>query len=387
MTSRSAGAPIRWTLLTPGLPRITGGNVAVYELANALSQAGDSVRVVHVPTPEARLRTADDIPWFSFDPEVETRFLTSFDPDQLPEADVLVYMIMVIAIGTSSWSGEAGRRLVERLQAPSSPAGLPVLFVQGLGVFEPETEILALGGPGPKACVASWMVENLVRDGFPTHEAVLVVNGLDHRTFGVTRPIAGRPPGVAMNLTPHPLKNMNGGIDALGLLYDELAVPSVVFGNNSPAGPVPPGIRYANPPNKPAMAELYNSASLYLQPSFKEGFGLCAVEAMACGRALVTTANGGSNDYAFDGETAAICDTDPGAIADTLGRLVRDDGLRIKIATEGARYVQRFRWSAGADVLRQMADAYLAAPDNYRAGQQVELDPSIFAQPSARRPG
>jgi glycosyltransferase involved in cell wall biosynthesis len=378
VTSRSSGSPIRWTFLTTGLPRITGGLVAVYELANALSLAGDSVRVVHVPTPEAELHTTDEIPWFTFEPAVETRFLASLDPDLLPEADILFYTIMVVAVGTSSWAGDPGRRLVEQLGAPPTSAGLPILFVQGLGVFEPETEILALHEPGPKACVASWMVDNLVRAGFPPREAVLVVNGLDHDTFGVRRSISDRKPSVAMNLTPHPLKNMRGGIDALGMLYDELAVPSVLFGNHPPTGPVSAGIRYLNPPDKPAMAELYNRSSLYLQPSFKEGFGLAAVEAMACGCALVTTANGGSNDYAIDGETAVICETDPGAIADALGRLVRDDALRIRIATEGSRYAERFRWSASAAALRQLGEAYLAAPGEYLAARQLELDGSVI---------
>jgi glycosyltransferase involved in cell wall biosynthesis len=378
VTSRSSRAPIRWTFLTPGLPRITGGNVAVYELANALSRAGDPVRVVHMPTPEGQLRTAGDVPWFSFEPAVETRFLTSYEPDLLPDADVIVYMIMVVVIGISGWAGDAGERLVKALQAPSSAAGLPVLFVQGLGVFEEETELVALSGYGPKACVAGWMVENLIRDGLPAREAVHVPNGLDHSIYGVTEPIAGRRPRVAMNLTPHPLKNMSGGIEALGMLYDDVGVPSVVFGNNPPAEPLPPGIEYANPPNKPGMADLYNHSSLYLQPSFKEGFGLCAVEAMASGCALVTTANGGSKDYAIDGETAVICETDPRAIAKTLGRLVSDDALRVRIATAGAEHAQAFRWSGGAAILRRLGEEYLAAPEEFRAGRQVALDRSIF---------
>jgi glycosyltransferase involved in cell wall biosynthesis len=378
MTARSDRTPMRWTFLTPGLPRITGGNVAVYELANAISRFGESVKVVHVPTPEGLLRSADEVPWFRFDPEVETQFLPSLDPDQLPEADILFYMIMVIAVANSEWGGDTGRRMVERLQSRSTPAGLPILFVQGLGVFEEAIELFAMHGPGPKACVASWMVDNLVRDGMPRMEAVHVCNGVDHDVFNVTRSIADRPPRVAMNLTPHPLKNMAGGIEAMGMLHEQLAVPSVLFGNRPPPGPLPPGIEYLNPPDKPAMAELYNDCSLYVQPSFKEGFGLCAVEAMACGCALVTTANGGSNDYAIDGETALICETDPSAISEALGRLVRDDELRARIATAGARHAQSLRWSTSAAVLRQLGEAYCEAPADYQAGYGIPLDRSIF---------
>ena len=44
--------------------------------------------------------------------------------------------------------------------------------------------------------------------------------------------------------------------------------------------------------------------------------------------------NGGSADYAFDGETALVCGPDAEEMAEALVRLVTDDDLRVRIADE-----------------------------------------------------
>lgn len=351
----------------------------MYELANAMAATGrDVVRIAHLPTGETRLRSTSEIPWFTFDGSIEHHFLTSLDPDLLPEADVVMYTVMAIEIGTAPDAGALGRRLIERLQADQSPAGLPILFVQALGVFPAATEILALRGAGPKVCVASWIAENLVRAGLPAVEVVHVANGLDHQTFRVTRPIRGRSPRTAMNFNPHPLKNMDAGIDALVQLDRELAVPSVLFGSRLPLRQLSGGIRFVSSPRQKELSDgIYNGSSLYLQPSTQEGFGLCAIEAMACGCALVTPANGGAADYAHDGETAVLCESDPEAMAEALSLLVHDDARRVRIATNGVEYVERFRWTSGAAQLREVASAYVAQPDDFRRGSRIELDDSV----------
>lgn len=379
MTVRASGGPLRWTFLVPSLPRPAGGLFAVYELANAMAKAGaDPVTIAHLPTGGTPLRSTSEIPWFTFEPTIEHQFLTGLDPDLLPDADVVLYTVMAIEIGSAPGAGTDGRRLIERLQADETPAGLPILFVQALGVFSAATELLSLRGAGPKVCVASWIAGNLVDAGLPAREVVHVANGLDHDTFRVTRPIPERSPQIAMNFNPHPLKNMDAGIDALVRIDRELAVPSVLFGSLLPQRQLSGGVEFVRSPRQKDLAmSIYNRSSIYLQPSTQEGFGLCAIEAMACGCALVTPANGGAADYAHDGETAVVCESDPDAMADALRGLVRDDARRIQIATSGAAYVDRFRWSSGAAQLRELAMAYLSQPDDFRRGRGVEVDESV----------
>jgi glycosyltransferase involved in cell wall biosynthesis len=73
---------------------------------------------------------------------------------------------------------------------------------------------------------------------------------------------------------------------------------------------------------------------------------------MACGTAVVTTANGGAEDFALNGETALV--TPPGdatAIADAVCRLLGDSPLRRDIASAGRRRASEMSWDAATDAL------------------------------------
>jgi len=54
------------------------------------------------------------------------------------------------------------------------------------------------------------------------------------------------------------------------------------------------------------LAWIYSNSDIYLCPSWDEGSGLPNMEAMACKCAVATYDNGGSWDYAIDGETAMV---------------------------------------------------------------------------------
>jgi glycosyltransferase involved in cell wall biosynthesis len=92
------------------------------------------------------------------------------------------------------------------------------------------------------------------------------------------------------------------------------------------------------------------------------------VEAMACGCALVTTDNGGSRDYAVDGETALVVPPgDPIALAVAAERLIRDGAIRTRLAASGSELVRsRFDWDNTAAVLEPRLEAYLADPGRYQ---------------------
>lgn len=378
-TTRPQGPGISWVFLAPGCPRPVGGDIARFELVNAIVRGGrDRVRVVHLPTDEMLIRDLADLPWFEFDPAVSHAFLTDLDPDAIPDADVVVYSTKLLATALSASAGSAGQRLVAELQRDRQRAWQPIVLIQGHGVWSPAVEDLAFRLPGPKVCVGSWLADLLVREGVPASEVVHIPNGLDPKTFRILRPIGERRPAVSMNFDPHPVKAGYVGIDALDRLHQRDSVPATVFGTLAPWPGVPNGLRFVRPASQAMIVEqIYNESSMFLQPSQQEGFGMCAVESMASGCALVTTANGGSADYAIDGETALVCDGDPEAMADALSRLVHDDALRTRLATDGQQFVERFRWTASAERITSLASERLAAPHRSRAGDHVDIDPVL----------
>jgi glycosyltransferase involved in cell wall biosynthesis len=92
-----------------------------------------------------------------------------------------------------------------------------------------------------------------------------------------------------------------------------------------------------------------------------EGFGKTPLEAMACGAALVTTDNGGSRDFAHDGETALVsAPGDPIALSANVLSLLGDDERRIGLAMRGQRLASGFTWDRSVRALAAVLEDYVA---------------------------
>src|SRR5437867_40126 len=75
-----------------------------------------------------------------------------------------------------------------------------------------------------------------------------------------------------------------------------------------------------------------------------EAFGLTIVEAMACGRAVISGASGGAAELLTPGGDAiAVKPADQDSLADAIARLSRDPQLRESLGSRGrATAVARF---------------------------------------------
>jgi len=91
------------------------------------------------------------------------------------------------------------------------------------------------------------------------------------------------------------------------------------------------------------LAALYSSADVFVDSSHFQGFGRCALEAMACGAAAVVTDVGGVAEYARNGTTAlCVAPREPVALARAIGALLDDAPMRDRIAREGQAAAMRF---------------------------------------------
>jgi glycosyltransferase involved in cell wall biosynthesis len=82
----------------------------------------------------------------------------------------------------------------------------------------------------------------------------------------------------------------------------------------------------------------YQACDLFVLPAShrSEAFGVVQIEAMACGKPVVSTELGTGTSYVnLDGETGLVVPPrDPGALAQAIGRLLGDDRLRAEMGAK-----------------------------------------------------
>jgi glycosyltransferase involved in cell wall biosynthesis len=98
---------------------------------------------------------------------------------------------------------------------------------------------------------------------------------------------------------------------------------------------------------------LYSAASLLVQPSLAEGFGLPVLEAMR--RDLPVACSNASALPEVAGDAAEMFDPrDPDAIAQAMLRLLSDPGRRQELIERGRRRARRFSWERAAEAMLEV---------------------------------
>lgn len=101
------------------------------------------------------------------------------------------------------------------------------------------------------------------------------------------------------------------------------------------------------------LKALYSHARLFLLPSLTEGFGLPALEAMACGCPVLTSDGGALRETC--GEAAAYCSpTDTAGWTARIGELTASAPRLEAMRHAGLARAARFRWDATAGRLLKM---------------------------------
>lgn len=96
-----------------------------------------------------------------------------------------------------------------------------------------------------------------------------------------------------------------------------------------------------------ALVQFYNLCQLYVFPSWHEGFGLPALEAMACG-APVIGANTSSLPEVIGLEEALFNPFDVTAIAQKMAQTLIDEGFRSRLRKHGLQQARKFSWDKTA---------------------------------------
>jgi len=316
--------------------RVAGGVRAILTYADRLAARGHDVTLL-VPARSPlralwRNRLGRGPEWMP-GLRARVRWTSDWVPERLPDGDALI---------ATAWQSAAP------VAAAPARCGRKFYFIQhyeslyhGDAARVDATYTLPLG----KIVISTWLAEIMARR-FES-PAEVIVTPVDPALF---HRVPVEPDGerlrVLMLHHEYEWKGVSDGIEAFTRAktrHPDLRL--VGFGLKAPRRALPYDEFFENLPQA-RLAWLYSRCPIYCCPSWDEGLGMPAMEAMACGAALSTYDNGGCRDYAIDGQTALVAPRrDVKGLADALSRLAGDGALRARLGRQGRELIAtRFDW-------------------------------------------
>lgn len=101
------------------------------------------------------------------------------------------------------------------------------------------------------------------------------------------------------------------------------------------------------------IPELNGSADVFCFPSRREGLGVAAIEALACGLPIVAARNRGTVEFIEPNKNGFLCpDHDAASFAHAISNLISDDTMKNRNAREAFTEVCRFRVDDVVEVMK-----------------------------------
>ena len=85
--------------------------------------------------------------------------------------------------------------------------------------------------------------------------------------------------------------------------------------------------------------------SFLIAPSRSEGFGMVAVEAMACSKPVIATKVGGLKEIVIDGYNGLLVEkNNPNDLREKILELINNEDLRKILGKNGREFSKKFSW-------------------------------------------
>lgn len=199
-----------------------------------------------------------------------------------------------------------------------------------------------------KIVIASWLKNEIEKYSDLVY---LVKNYTEVEKFYLTTPFSKRNKVVSMIYHTLPVKGTSDGLRAMKIIKEKIPdTTMILFGTPDRPKELPDDYIYYKCANSDLLREaVYNQSRVFIMPSLKEGWGLVATEAMACGAALVSTYNGGVDDFAINKKTALLsAPGDYSSIANNVILLLESPVINEVIADSGHSEVNKLLFQNSA---------------------------------------
>jgi glycosyltransferase involved in cell wall biosynthesis len=227
-------------------------------------------------------------------------------------------------------------------------------------------------------CVSAYTAERLRALAEPRAEVVVIHHGVDHQRFTTAgnehTDLAAlathgiEPPYIAFAGTIEPRKNVPTLVRAFARIADSRPELRLVLAGSDGWGAreardaitasgvatrvIRPGYLETS-----TVAAFFRRAAVVAFPSLEEGFGLPALEGLACG-APVVTSQGSALAEVVDSAALLIWPGDTDALARAFTRVLDEPGLAARLRAAGPARAAEFTWAACVD---RHVDAYQRA--------------------------
>jgi glycosyltransferase involved in cell wall biosynthesis len=208
--------------------------------------------------------------------------------------------------------------------------------------------------------------------GVPAHRIPVIPVGIDPDVFRPPADEAARDPEsiVVVTSADVPLKGLVHLLEAVAKLRTERRVRLTVVGSARSGGPAQAAVdrlalhddvRFTGSVPEDELVGLFQQAAVVAIPSLYEGFSLPAIEAMACGTALVTTDAGALPEVVGTEAGLRVRAGDVEELTAALQTVLDSAGLRERLGRAGrARVLAAYTWRATAE---RTADWYAEVLD------------------------
>lgn len=110
-------------------------------------------------------------------------------------------------------------------------------------------------------------------------------------------------------------------------------------------------VKIYHPDNDTELSSIYNTLDIFISNSWFEGFCLPPLEVMAIGVPVISSNNGGINEYAKDGINCLLYNPkDSDKLTELLDNILVDKELRERLSKKGLITAKEFTWDKSATI-------------------------------------
>jgi len=258
--------------------------------------------------------------------------------------DVIIDAENGIPFFTPLFSRKPKILLVHHVHKEVFPLELPKLLSWFLSVLE--TKFMPFVYRCSVVAVSESTKKDLIEIGLDSEKITIIHNGLNHSMFHTGR--KSEKPRVIYLGRIKKYKRVDLLEEAFFDVAKQMPEAELYIVGNGKKGKEG-NIIYTGFVSHEEKVRLLSSSWVFVNPSSKEGWGVSVIEANACGTPTIAFDVPGLRDSVADGYSGLLVKKqNKEALAEAILKVLKDEGLRLKLSKNSLKWARRFSWDKSA---------------------------------------